>query len=255
MGLRPNRCYRKIERPYTRHAARVQKKDFIGGVPGVRTRQFVMGNQTRDFDCVIDVVARQSSQVRDNALESLRLKLVREFTKNVGKDNWVFKIRQYPFHILRENKLASGAGADRVSSGMKHAFGKTIGRAAQIKNGDIILSAVVDKQFVDKVKKILDKVRYKVNIHYDLIVSPHTNKRLSGRKKWTRETKKAVTEEVVAAPVAETKDAKGKPVKGAPAKGSAPAPATGKDAKTAAPATDAKGQKDNKGKEKGKGKK
>jgi len=246
MGLRPNRCYRKVERSYTRHAARVQKKDFIGGVPGVRTRQFVVGNQTKDYDWVIDVKAKENIQIRDNAIEAIRLKLVREFTKQIGKEGWVFKIRVYPFHMLRENKLASGAGADRVSSGMKHAFGKTIGRAVQIKSGDIFLSAVVNTPDLEKTKKILRKIKYKINMAYDLIVSKHTNKRLSGRKKWTRETKKAVVEEV-AAPAATGKDATkpgAKDAKAPAGKAGTPAPA-GKDAKaapagkTAAPAKDA----------------
>ncbi len=234
MGLRPNRCYRKIERPYTRHATRVQKKDFVGGVPGVRTRQFVVGNQTKDFEMVIDVKSKESTQIRDNAMEAVRLKLVREFTKVLGKDNWLFKIRKFPFHILRENKLASGAGADRVSSGMKHSFGKNIGRAVQIKAGEIFISAVVNKVDLEKARTILKKVRHKINMEYDLIVSKHENKRLSGRKKWTREAKKAKAEEAAAKPATPDKKA------AAPAKGgkATPAPA-GKDAKTAAPAKDA----------------
>jgi hypothetical protein len=60
MGLRPNRCYRKIERPYTRHATRVQKKDFVGGVPGVRTRQFVVEIKQKILKWVIDVKSKKA---------------------------------------------------------------------------------------------------------------------------------------------------------------------------------------------------
>ena len=189
MGLRPNKCYRDMERSYTRLATRVQRKDFIGGVPGVRTRQFVMGNQTRDFEMQLDVKATKGMQVRDNAIEAVRLKLVRELNVNIGRDNWTLKLRKFPFHILRENKAASGAGADRVSSGMKHSFGKNIGRAAQVKKGSIFLTVVVNKPHVDKVRKILDKVRYKVNLPYTVIIHEHLNQMISGRKKWTREAK------------------------------------------------------------------
>jgi len=41
--------------------------------------------------------------------------------------------------VLRENKLATGAGADRVSSGMRAAFGKAVGTAARVQAGDILM--------------------------------------------------------------------------------------------------------------------
>jgi ribosomal protein L16/L10AE len=43
-----------------------------------------------------------------------------------------------PHHTLRENPLAAGAGADRLSTGMKHSFGKTIGTACQVHKGKVI---------------------------------------------------------------------------------------------------------------------
>jgi len=231
MGLRPNSCYRDIQRSYTRLATRVQKKDFIGGVPGVKTRQFVMGNQTKDFDTQLDIVAKKSMQVRDNALEAVRLKLVRELNENVGKNNWTMKIRKFPFHILRENKAASGAGADRVSSGMKHSFGKNVGRAAQVKKGKILLSVVVNTPNVKIAQGILDKVRYKVNLPFTVDTHTHDNQKLSGRKKWTREAKIAKAKGISLEEAKKESDPKaakkGEPaVKGAPvAKGAAAKPA------------------------------
>jgi len=216
MGLRPNNCYRDIERAYTRHATRVQKKDFLGGVPGLRTRQFVMGNQTKDFKWVLDYKATSPMQVRDNALEALRLKMVRELNNNVGKDNWTMKIRLWPHHILRENKMASGAGADRVSDGMKHAFGKNTGRAAQIKKNAILFSIVVNDEHLAIAEKIIRKAKFKVNLPHEIIVSEHKNQRLSGRKKWTREAKIAKTKspaEISADEAEKTKDIADKPAK------------------------------------------
>ena len=46
---------------------------------------------------------------------------------------YFFQLRIYPHHILRENPLAAGAGADRMSTGMKCAFGKPISVAARVK--------------------------------------------------------------------------------------------------------------------------
>jgi large subunit ribosomal protein L10e len=59
--------------------------------------------------------------------------------KNAGATGYHLKIRPYPHHVLRENKLATGAGADRVSSGMRAAFGKAVGTAARVQAGDILM--------------------------------------------------------------------------------------------------------------------
>ncbi len=191
MGLRPGRCTRNIERSFTRVAPKVQRKNFLGGVPGVRTRDFAMGNQTKDYNTVFDIVAKESIQIRDNALEAMRQKLVKKLTKEMGKDDYFIKIRAYPHHIIREHKGATGAGADRVSSGMKKAFGKNSLRAVQIRKGQILLSVVIDSAKTTAVKKMLDALRYKINLDYEIKQSEHLNKRLCGRKKWTREAKLA----------------------------------------------------------------
>jgi large subunit ribosomal protein L10e len=42
--------------------------------------------------------------------------------------------------VLRANKMLSCAGADRLSSGMRHSYGKPIGVAARVDIGQILLS-------------------------------------------------------------------------------------------------------------------
>ena len=64
-------------------------------------------------------------------------------------------IRVYPHHILRENPLAAGAGADRMSTGMKHSFGKSIGIAAQVRKGQTLFQIQVNKEHLDTAKKAL----------------------------------------------------------------------------------------------------
>jgi large subunit ribosomal protein L10e len=46
----------------------------------------------------------------------------------------------YPHIILRENKTATGAGADRISDGMRHSFGKAVSRAARVQVDQSILT-------------------------------------------------------------------------------------------------------------------
>ncbi len=55
------------------------------------------------------------------------------------KTDYKFKIKVYPHHHIRENPLASGAGADRMSTGMKKSFGKVIGLAARVKEGQEVM--------------------------------------------------------------------------------------------------------------------
>jgi ribosomal protein L16/L10AE len=45
-------------------------------------------------------------------------------TKNAGKDTFHLRVRVHPFHVLRINKMLSCAGADRLQTGMRGAFGK-----------------------------------------------------------------------------------------------------------------------------------
>lgn len=58
-------------------------------------------------------------------------------TKFAGKDNFHLRIRVHPFHVLRINKMLSCAGADRLQTGMRHAYGKPQGLTARVKIGQV----------------------------------------------------------------------------------------------------------------------
>src|SRR3989344_5417395 len=116
--LRKFSAYQRIERPYTRKS-KYKKKDFIKGAPPVRIVAFDMGNLKRKFESSFSLVSKENVQVRQNAIESARMTANRYLEKNLGKTGFHLKIRIYPHHILRENPLASGAGADRMSTGMQ----------------------------------------------------------------------------------------------------------------------------------------
>ena len=50
------------------------------------------------------------------------------------------RCRVHPWHCLRINKMLSCAGADRLQTGMRGAFGKPIGKVARVKIGSILYS-------------------------------------------------------------------------------------------------------------------
>ncbi len=88
--------------------------------------------------------------------------------KTAGVNNYYMKVRVFPHHILRENPLAAGAGADRMSMGMSLSFGKPISAAARVHEGQIIIELRVDKQYIDTAKKALQRASYKLPCSYQI---------------------------------------------------------------------------------------
>lgn len=74
------------------------------------------------------------------ALEAARIAANKYMVKYAGKDSFHLRIRVHPFHVLRINKMLSCAGADRLQTGMRGAFGKPQGLCARVAIGQILLS-------------------------------------------------------------------------------------------------------------------
>lgn len=99
--------------------------------------------------------------IRHNAIEAARMSSNRHLETALGKD-YHLRVKIYPFHVLRENPLASGAGADRMSTGMQKSYGKTIGCAARVFEGQTIFELRVNKQNVRVAKEALVRAAKKV---------------------------------------------------------------------------------------------
>ena len=175
MGLRPGRCYSSLEqRPYTRVAVKVHEKNYVGAIPPLRIRQFNMGNPRKKYTHIADLVVEKGVQIRDNAFEAARICINRFLNNKIGKDNYFMRIRVFPHQVLREHKQAQGAGADRVSQGMSHAFGKPIGRAVRVRKGQVVISVLAMQEHMAIVKKALLRAKDKfpcpisVKIHTDV---------------------------------------------------------------------------------------
>ena len=143
--LRKGRCYREMERPYTRRS-RFKVKNFIKVIPPAKIVKFDMGDTKKKFPCEVNLISKDSVQIRSNALESARQVVNRRLAKHLGPLGFSMKVRAYPHHILRENKMITGAGADRMQTGMAHSFGKAIGTAEQVKKGKVIMSVFVNEK-------------------------------------------------------------------------------------------------------------
>lgn len=134
MTRKPAVMYRQIKgMAYTR-------REYMGGVPNSRISQFDMGELTENFPIKLTLRSKNRVQIRHTSLEAGRIAANRILTKDAGLANYHLKLRAYPHVVLRENKLATGAGADRVSSGMRLAFGKTVGTAARLECDQAIMT-------------------------------------------------------------------------------------------------------------------
>src|SRR5271156_1089299 len=109
MTRKPARMYRKVEgQVYTR-------REYMGGVPALRITQFDTGNLRTPFPLSLSLGMEEAAQVRDTALEAARISAVRVLEK-AAPNEYRLKLRRSPHQILREHKMATGAGADRISA-------------------------------------------------------------------------------------------------------------------------------------------
>ncbi len=134
----------------------------MGGVPGSKVVHYDMGNLQENFPVVLNLVIREPCQIRHTSLEAARVAANRYLLKQLGRTNFHLKLRVYPHHVIRENKQATGAGADRVSSGMRRAFGKAVGTAAQVEAGQELFTLSIPPQYLNDAKIALKRAGHKL---------------------------------------------------------------------------------------------
>ncbi|GKT90925.1 60S ribosomal protein l10 [Colletotrichum tofieldiae] len=137
MARRPARCYRYCKnKPYP-------KSRFNRGVPDPKIRIFDLGRKKAtvdDFPLCIHLVSNEYEQLSSEALEAARICANKYFVKTAGKESFHLRVRAHPFHVVRINKMLSCAGADRLQTGMRGAWGKPNGTVARVNIGQIIMS-------------------------------------------------------------------------------------------------------------------
>lgn len=154
-------AYRNSSGPAYTRTSRYRAKSFIRMNKNTRIVRWHMGNSKGTYEYKIAVVSKGELQIRDLAIESARMAANRVLEKNLEK-KYYFHIKLYPHHILRENALAAGAGADRLSTGMSHAFGKTVGIASRIKIGQELFEIRVNKNGLQYAKKAANTIKTKL---------------------------------------------------------------------------------------------
>ncbi len=158
MATKPGRIYRvPNHRSFTR-------KEYMGGVPVSKITLFDMGNleNADKFPVEVSLRVKEPGQMTHNAMEAARVAANRYALKVLGRSGFYMKFKLYPHEVLREHKLASGAGADRVSSGMRRSFGKAVGLGARVMKDQEIMTVRVYPQHYDLGKESLRRAVAKI---------------------------------------------------------------------------------------------
>lgn len=158
MGRRPARCMRfQKNKPYI-------KSRFCRGVPDAKIRIFDCGAKRTGVDLfpfVAHLISDEKEQLSACALEAARVACNKYLTKTTGKEGYHIRTRCHPFHVIRQNKMLSCAGADRLSSGMRASYGKPMEMAARISIGDVIISVRSKDNNAPHVIEALRRAKFK----------------------------------------------------------------------------------------------
>jgi len=180
MGRRPARCYRYFKnRPYI-------KSRYCRGVPDPKLRIYDLGRKKAhvdDFPLCIHMISLELEQLSSESLEAARVCANKYVTKLAGKDSFHMRMRVHPYHVIRINKMLSCAGADRLQTGMRGAFGKPCGVVARVGIGQILMSVRTKDANQAHVIEGLRRASYKYPGRQKIVIS---NK--WGFTKFTRES-------------------------------------------------------------------
>jgi large subunit ribosomal protein L10e len=146
--------------PYTR-VSKKKGKSYIKTVPPQKIVKFLMGNG-KNPKYRLTVVSEENCQIRDNALEACRQFVNKKLEKPLA-GNYKFRVIPFPHHIQRENKMLTGAGSDRMQTGMQLSFGKVVGKAAIVKKGSpIFIFELPNEKAVQITRKALKQIKSKL---------------------------------------------------------------------------------------------
>merc|ERR1712050_189100 len=179
MGRRPARCYRYCKnKPYP-------KSRFCRGVPDPKIRIYDLGRKKAkcdDFPLCIHLVSNEYEQLSSEALEAGRICANKYLVKHCGKDAFHLRMRVHPYHVLRINKMLSCAGADRLQTGMRGAFGKAQGTVARVHIGQPIMSVRLREANEANAIEALRRSKFKFPGRQKIVISKKW-----GFTKWPRE--------------------------------------------------------------------
>lgn len=168
MGRRPFKCYRYCKnKPYI-------KSRYCRGVPDAKIRAFDNGKKDASVESLpicVHMCSGEKEQLSSEALEAGRIVVNKYMNTAVGKDSFHLRVRPHPYHIVRINKMLSCAGADRLQTGMRGAFGKPYGLVARVNIGQILFSVRAKNGMEGHVIEAMRRAKYKFPGRQTIVVS------------------------------------------------------------------------------------
>jgi len=138
--IRPARTMRTPNSmAWSRYSLKKPKKNYVRAMPRTSLIVFNMGNAKGAYNMEMTLRPETPIQLRSNALESARQVANKHLERELTAAEYMFKVLVYPHNVIREHKMATGAGADRISRGMSQAFGRPVSVAARIREGQAIM--------------------------------------------------------------------------------------------------------------------
>jgi len=158
MGRRPARCYRICNgKPFP-------KSRYNRGVPDPKIRSYDIGFKRAKYDELpiqVILVSKELEQISSEALEAARVAANKLLLNKCKKEGYHLKMRIHPWHVLRINKMLSCAGADRLQTGMRGAYGKPVGKVARVNIDQVIMSVRTKEEFIEVAKDALRRAAMK----------------------------------------------------------------------------------------------
>jgi large subunit ribosomal protein L10e len=144
------------------------RREYASRAPPIRVIRFTMGDKSTSYAYTVALIASHNVDIASNALESARI-TANKALSNAGKP-YLFRICTYPHEIVREHKFMAFAGADRLSQGMRKAFGRPTGRSARVHTNQKILTVEINQDNIDIAKKALKRASKKLPIPCKIII-------------------------------------------------------------------------------------
>ena len=175
MRIRPARTLRKINsQAWARYSIKKPRKNYIKALPHTSLLIFKMGDKKKQFTAAFILKANQNIQLRSNALEAAR-QVANKYLERKVPGNYFFKILPYPHNVIREKKMATGAGADRISQGMTLSFGKPSAVGARIMKDQTVFMVRVNADKKEIAHEALKRASNKLSGTYKILADSTQN--------------------------------------------------------------------------------
>ena len=168
MGRRPARCYRLCAgKPFP-------KSRYNRGVPDAKIRSYDIGFKSAGYEelpICINLVSKEMEQISSESLEAARVAANKVLLTKCKREGYHLRMRIHPWHVVRINKMLSCAGADRLQTGMRGAYGKPYGKVARVEIDQVLMSVRTKEETIEFAKEALRRASMKFPGRQKVIVS------------------------------------------------------------------------------------